>query len=132
VSKAHLLELSKEGFWRCAALQRVTLAAMRTRHALAERVNGTPIFKGKAAIVPRPEPPRAIKPEEHLAVMVCLAAKVMVLKMRHMAERDHDVAVAELEHEPALAELTEGSRLEVWGMSELGCKITVAEVPEVP
>ena len=51
---------------------------------------------------------------------------------RHMAEPEHNIAVAELEHQTALAEVPEVSRLEPWNMSELGSKTTVAEVPEVP
>jgi hypothetical protein len=86
-----------------------------------------PIFKGKAAIVPRPEVP-LVEPEEQ-PVMVPVA-EVMMLEMRHMAEPEHEVA--ELEHETAPAEVTGMSRLEVWDMSEFECETTVAEVPEVP
>lgn len=90
-----------------------------------------PIFKGKAAIVPRPELPWLVQPEEQ-PVMMAASAEVMMLKMWHMAEPEHEVAVAELEHETALAEVTEVSRLEVWDMSELECEATMAEVPEMP
>ena len=96
MSEAHLLELFKEGFWRCAAVQSATLAALRTRHAFAVPMNATPIFKGGATIVPRPEPPWLVEPEEQLVMMVP-AAELTMLE-RHMAEPEHDIAVAELEH----------------------------------
>jgi hypothetical protein len=64
VSKAHLLELSEEGFWRRAAALPATLACLRTRHALAVRLKAIEIFEDKAAIVPRPEPPWLVEPEE--------------------------------------------------------------------
>jgi hypothetical protein len=57
LSKAHRLELFEEGFWGRAAMQPATLAALRPRHARAVRVKATPILEGKAAVVPRPEPP---------------------------------------------------------------------------
>jgi hypothetical protein len=44
VSKAHRLELFKEGFWWRAVVQPATLAAVRTRHALPVPVKATPIF----------------------------------------------------------------------------------------
>ena len=90
-----------------------------------------PIFKGKAAIVPRPEVPWLVEPEEQTAMRVPVA-EMMMLQMRHMTELEHEVAVAELEDETALAEVTEVSRLEVSDMSELEYETTVAEVPEVP
>jgi hypothetical protein len=130
VSKTHLLELSKDGFWRGAGLQPATLAALRTRHALAVRVKATRIFEGKAAIVPGPELPWRLEPEEQ-ATMMMRVAEVTVLE-RHVTGPEHEVTVAELEHQTALGEVPELSRLGVWHMSELGCKTTVAEVPEVP
>jgi hypothetical protein len=92
-------------------------------------MNATPIFKGKAAIVPRPEPTWLIEPEEQTGMMVPVAEVTMF--ERHMTEPEHEVASAELEHQTALAEVAEMSRLEPWDMSELGRKTTVAEVPEV-
>jgi hypothetical protein len=89
------------------------------------------IFEGKAAIVPRPELPWLVEPEEQPVMMVPVA-ELMMLEMRHMAEPEHEVAVAEFEQQTALAEVAEVSRLEVWDMSELECETTVAEVPEVP
>ena len=111
VSKAHLLELFKEGFWRRAAVLPATLAALRTRHALAVPMNAMPIFKGRATIVPRPEPPWLVKPEEQPVMMVPLA-EVTMLETRHMIEPEHEVAIAELEHQTALAEVPEVPRLE--------------------
>jgi hypothetical protein len=131
MSKTHLLELSKEGLWRGATLQPATLADLRTRHALAVRVKAMPIFEGKAAIMPWPELPWLVEPEEH-PVMMVLVAEVTMLEMRHMAEPEHEIPVAELEHETALAEVPEVPRLEVWDMSELERATTVAEMPEVP
>jgi hypothetical protein len=69
VSKTHLLDLSKEGLWRRAALQPATLAALRTPHALAVPMNATPIFEGNAAIVPRTERPSLVEPEGQTATM---------------------------------------------------------------
>jgi hypothetical protein len=89
-----------------------------------------PIFKGKAAIVPRPELPWLVEPEEQPLMMVPVA-EMRTLEARHMAEPEHEVAIAELEHQTALAEVPEVSRLEMRDMSKLGCKATVAEVPEV-
>jgi hypothetical protein len=77
-----------------------------------------PIFKGKAAIVPRPEPPGLIEPEEQTGVKVP-GAEVTMFE-RRMTEPEHEVAVAELEHQTALAEVPEVSWLELWDMSELG------------
>jgi hypothetical protein len=128
VSKTHLLELSKEGFWRGAVLQPATSAALRPRHALTERVNAARIFEGEAAIVPRPERPCRLEPEEQIAKLTRVAE--MTVLERHVAEPEHDVAVAELEHQPALAQVTEVSRLELWGMPELGCKTVLADMPE--
>ena len=91
-------------------------------------MNATPIFKGRATIVPRPDVP-LVEPEEQPVVMVPVAEVTML--ERHMAEPQHEVAVAKLEHQTALAEVTEVSRLEPWDMSELECPTTVAEVPEV-
>jgi hypothetical protein len=108
VSKTHLFELSKEGFWRGATLQPATLAALQTRHALAVRVKATPIFEGNAAIV---------EPEQ--AAMRMRVAEMTVLE-RHVTGPEHEVAVAELEDQTALAELPELSWLEPWDMSELG------------
>ena len=76
-----------------------------------------PIFEGKAAIVPRPELPWLVEPEEQ-PVMTPVAEMTM-LEMRRMTEPEDEVAVAELQHETALAEVTKVSRLEVWGMSEV-------------
>jgi hypothetical protein len=87
------------------------------------------ILPGKAAIVPPPEPPWLVEPEEQTGMMVPVAEVTMF--ERHMAEPEHDIVVAELEHQPALAEMAEVSRLEPWEMSELGRETTVAEVPEV-
>jgi hypothetical protein len=109
-------------------VQSATLAALWTRHALAVPWKFMPIFEGKAAIVPRPELPSLVEPEEQPVMMVPVA-EVMMLEPRRMAEPEHDVAVAELEHETALAEM---SRFEMWDMSELECETAVAEVPEVP
>ena len=92
-------------------------------------MNATPIFEGKAAIVPRPEPPWLIEPEEQPAMMVP-GAEVTMFE-RRMTEPEHEVAVAELEHQTALAEVAEVSRLEPWDVPELGRKTRVAEVPEV-
>jgi hypothetical protein len=63
--------------------------------------------------------------------MMVPVAEVTMLE-RHMAEPEHEVAVAKLEHQTALAEVTEVSRLEVWDRSELECETAVVEVPEVP
>jgi hypothetical protein len=109
MSKAHLLELSEKGLWWCAAVQSATLAALRTRHALAVPMNATPIFEGKATVVPRPEPPWLVEPEEQLVMMVPVAEVTM--SERHMTEPENEIAVAELEHETALAEVPEVSRL---------------------
>ena len=79
-------------------------------------MNATPIFKGEATIVP--EPPWLVEAEEQPVMMVPVA-EVAMLEMRHMAEPEHDIAVAELEHQTALAEVPEVSRLEPWDMSEL-------------
>ena len=128
-SEAHPLELFKEGFWRRAAGQPAILAGLRTRHALAVPVKATSIFESKAAIVPRPELPWLIEPEEQPVMMVPVAEVTMF--ERHMTEPEHEVAIAELEHQTALAEVPEISRLEPWDVSELGRKTTVAEVPEV-
>jgi hypothetical protein len=86
-----------------------------------------PIFEGKAAIVPRPEPPWLVKPEEQPLVTMPVA-EVTMLEMRHMAEPQHEIPVAELEHETALAEVT---RFELWSMSEPERKAMAVEVPEV-
>jgi hypothetical protein len=64
VSKAHLLELIKEPFWRRAEVLPATLAALRTWHALVVRLMATPVLEGKAAIVPRPERMLQVEPEE--------------------------------------------------------------------
>jgi hypothetical protein len=93
-------------------------------------VKATAIFDGEVAIVPRPELPWRLEPEEQTAMMTRVA-EVTVLE-RHVAEPEHDVAVAELEHQPALAEVTEVSRLEVSDIFELGCKTVLAEVSEAP
>jgi hypothetical protein len=45
-------------------------------------------------------------------VITVPVAEVVMLEMRHMAELEHEVAVAKLEHESALAKVTEASRLE--------------------
>jgi hypothetical protein len=55
-------------------------------------------------------------------VITVPVAEVVMLEMRHMAELEHEVAVAKLEHESALAKVTEASRLEVRDISELECK----------
>jgi hypothetical protein len=115
MSEAHLLELSEKGFWRRTAVQFTTL---RIRHALAVPMNATPIFEGKATVVPPPEPPWLIEPEEQTGMMVPVAEVTMF--ERHMTEPEHEVAIAELEHQTALAEVPEVSRLEPWDMSELG------------
>jgi hypothetical protein len=78
------------------------------------------ISKGEIAILPRPELPWLVEPEEQTA-MVPVAEMTML--ERHMAEPEHEVA---------LAEVPEVSRLEVWDTSELECETTVAEVAEVP
>jgi hypothetical protein len=83
----------------------------------------------KAAIVPRPEPPWLIEPEEQTGMMVPVAEVTML--ERHMTEPEHDIAIAELKHQTALAEVPEMSQLEPWDVSEPGRKTTVAEVPEV-
>ena len=85
----------------------------------------------ETSIVPPPELPSLVEPEEQPLVMAPVA-EVTMLEMRRIAEPEHEVAVAELEHETALAEVTEVSRLEVWDMSELECETIGAEVPEVP
>ena len=51
--------------------------------------------------------------------MMVPVAELAMLE-RHMAEPEHDIAVAELEHKTALAEMPEVSRLEPWDMSEFG------------
>jgi hypothetical protein len=84
VSKAHLLELAQEGFWRRAAVKSLTLPALSTRHALAVFMNATPTFEGKLAIAPRPEPLWLVEPEEQ-PVMMGPAAVVTMLELRHMA-----------------------------------------------
>jgi hypothetical protein len=100
-------------------VQPATLAALCTRHALAVRVKATPIVEGEAAIVPRPEPPWPIQPEEQTRMMVPVA-EVTMLETRHRTKTEHEVAIAELEHQTALAEVPEVPRLEPWDMSELG------------
>jgi hypothetical protein len=90
-----------------------------------------PIFEGKAAIVPRPEPLWLVELEEQPAMIVPMA-EVMMLEMRQMAEPEHEFAVAELEDEAAVAEVPEVSRLEVWDISELEGETTVAELADVP
>jgi hypothetical protein len=117
VSKAHLLELFKEGFWRRAGVQSTTLAALRARHALAVRVRSMPMFEGKVAIVPGPEPRWLVEPEEN-RVMIVPAAEVTVLEMRHMTEAEHKIATAKLQHQPRVPEVPEVPRLEVPGKSE--------------
>ena len=72
-----------------------------------------PSVKSKAAIVPPPEPPWLVEPEEQPVMRVPMA-EVMVLEKRHMTEPEHKVAVAELQHQPRMPETR------------------VAEVPEVP
>jgi hypothetical protein len=112
VSKAHLLELSEEGFWRHAAVQPATLAAFRTRLALAEVLRKlVPIIEYKAAIVPRSEVPWLVESEEQ-PVMTVPVAKALVLEIRRVAELEHNVPVAEHKHETAVAEVTEVPRLE--------------------
>jgi hypothetical protein len=81
--------------------------------------------------VPRPELPWLIEPKEQTGMMVPVA-EVMMLEMRHMAEPEHEIAVAELEHQSPLPEVPEVPRLEVWGMPELECETGVIEVPELP
>jgi hypothetical protein len=93
-------------------------------------MNATPIFKGRATIVPGPEPPWLIEPEEQ-PVMMVPAAELTMLE-RRMAEPEHDIAIAKFEHQTALAEVPEVSRLELWDMSKPECETTVVEVPEVP
>jgi hypothetical protein len=78
-------------------------------------MKATPIFEGKAAFVPRPEPPWLVEPEEQTGMIVPVT-EVTMLEMRHMAEPEHEIAVAEPEHQTALAEVP---RLEPWGMPEL-------------
>jgi hypothetical protein len=119
VAKAHLLELLEYGFWRCAAVQSANVAALRTRHALAEGVKARPIFDGDAAIVPRPEPPWLIEPEEQTG-MVVPVAEVTMPETRHMTKTEPEVAMAEVEHQTAVAEVPEMPRLEPWDVSELG------------
>jgi hypothetical protein len=126
VSKAHLLELFQEGLWRSAGMNSTSLATLRTRHALALPLKAKPIFKGEVAIVPRPELPLQIEPEEQPLVTMRMA-EVTVLEMRHMTKPEHEIAVPELEHETA----AEVPRLGVQGMPELKGKTTVVEVPEV-
>jgi hypothetical protein len=57
------------------------------------------ISKGEIAILPRPELPWLVEPEEQ-PVMMVPAAELTMLE-RHMAEPEHDIAVAELEHQTA-------------------------------
>jgi hypothetical protein len=90
-----------------------------------------PICEGKAAIVPPPEPPWLVEPEEQ-PINMTPAAEVTVLEMRHMTEPEHQVAVAELQHQARVPELPEVPRLKLRGMSKPECKTSVAEVPEVP
>jgi hypothetical protein len=54
VSKAHLLELSEEGFGRRAAVQPAALAGLWTPHALVAPGKSSLPFEGKAAIVRPP------------------------------------------------------------------------------
>jgi hypothetical protein len=89
------------------------------------------ILEGKAAIVPRPEPPWLAEPKE-LAVMMVLVAEVTLLEMRRMAEFEHEIPIPEVEHETAPAEMPGVPQLEVWSLPELESKTTVVEVPEVP
>jgi hypothetical protein len=131
VPKSHLLELFQEGFWGRAVGQASPVAALETRHAPAMAWILMPIFEGKAAIGPRPELPWQVQPEEE-RVMMALVAEVMVLEMRHIAEPEHEIAVAELQYQPRPPEVPEVPRLEVWGMPELECKTTVVEVLQVP
>jgi hypothetical protein len=100
MSKAHLLELFKEGFWW--RVHPASLASLRTRHALAVPVKAAPILEGKAVIVPRPELPWQVEPEEQPMMMVPVA-QVTMLEMRRMTEPEHEVAVPELQHQTALA-----------------------------
>ena len=68
-------------------------------------MNATPIFEGKAAIVPTPETPWLVEAEVE-PIMMMPAAEVAMLEMRHVTQPEHEIAVAELEHETALAEVT--------------------------
>jgi hypothetical protein len=129
VSKAHLLELFQEGSRRRAVVQPAIMAAMRTRQALAEPMRATPIFEGRATIVPRREPPWLVEPEDQPVMMVPVA-EVMMLETRHMTEPEHDIAVAELQHQPSLPEVSEVARLEAWGVPELEWRTTVAKCPK--
>jgi hypothetical protein len=88
------------------------------------------ISERETAIVPGPELPWLVEPEEQTAMMVPLAEVTML--GRHMAEPEQEVAVGELQHETSLAEVAEVSRLEPWNMSEPECRTTVVEVPEGP
>ena len=90
-------------------MQPTRLAALRARHALALPLKARPIFEGKLAMVPRPEPPWLIEPEEQTGMMVPVAEVTMF--EWHMTEPEHGGAVAELEHETALAKVPEVSRL---------------------
>lgn len=123
-----LLELSEEGFWRRAAVQPATRTAL-TRHALAVPEKLTPIFKGKAAIVPRPEVRWLVEPEERPLMPV---TEGMTLEWRQIAEPEHEVARPEPEHDAALAELTEVPRPGVWKAFELERETAVAKVLEAP
>jgi hypothetical protein len=131
VPKPHRLELLEEGFWRRAVGQASPVAALETRYAPAMAWILMPIFEVKAAIGPRPELPWQVQPEEE-RVMMALVAEVTVLEMRHIAEPEHEVAVAELEYQPRPPEVPEVPPLEVWGMPELQCKTRVVEVSKAP
>jgi hypothetical protein len=98
---------------------------------LAVRLKAMPIFEGKAAIVPTPEPPWLVEAEVE-PIMMIPAAEVAMLEMRHMTEPEHDVAVAELQHQPRVPKVPEVPRPGGRGMSKPEREASVAEVPEVP
>jgi hypothetical protein len=70
-------------------------------------MNAMPIFEGRATIVPRPEPPWLIEPEEQTGMMVPVTEVTM---FESHTEPEHEVAVAELKHETALAGVPEVPR----------------------
>ena len=113
-----MLEPFEDSFWRRSAVQPANLAVLRTRDALAE-VPGVPgkvvsVFESKATVVPRPEVPRAIKPEHEPGLAESLPEAVR-LEVSDMTELKDKIPIAELEHQTAVAEVPEVPRLEVPG-----------------
>ena len=81
------------GFWRRAAVQTATEAALRVRDAAVEAPelpwNPVPAHVAEAAIVPRAEVPRTVEAEEQPWRAVPMP-EVARLEMRHMLARKCD------------------------------------------